>query len=387
MKIAVLGLRGMPDVMGGIETHCEQLYPRMLKLAPELNITVLARSPYVPKGTISYKGITVRPIFAVKHVYFETIAHTFLGLLYARFSVRADVVHIHAIGPGLLIPLAKLLGLSVVFTHHGEDYRRDKWNGVAKQALRMGEHMAARFSDRMISVSRPVARSLAVRNPKLADRIRPIPNGASVTSDLPHDREAADAALERIGVSRGNYAMTVARLVPEKGIHDLLDAVSDLPGDMKLVVVGGAQLQNSYSDSLLARAGDRIIFTGELLRSEIMPLYRNTALFVLASYHEGLPIAALEALALGARVLLSDIEANRDLELPATNYYPVGNVEALRAKLEAIGSIPAGNADVILSRYDWNVVAKETADVFREMSKSRASFEDADLKTAGGGSR
>lgn len=42
------------------------------------------------------------------------------------------MLHIHAIGPALLVPYAKLLGMKVVFTHHGPDYDRDKWGFVAK---------------------------------------------------------------------------------------------------------------------------------------------------------------------------------------------------------------------------------------------------------------
>ena len=45
MKICAIGLRGIPDVMGGIESHCQQLYPKMVRQGAE--VTVLARSPYV----------------------------------------------------------------------------------------------------------------------------------------------------------------------------------------------------------------------------------------------------------------------------------------------------------------------------------------------------
>ncbi|WP_036294482.1 glycosyltransferase family 4 protein [Methylosinus sp. PW1] len=365
MKIVALGLRGVPNVMGGVETHCEQLYPRMRIVAPDIRITVIARALYVPEGRATFQGVDIRPIPAIKNIYLEAVTHTFVGLLYARFAERADVVHIHAIGPGLLIPLAKLLGLPVVFTHHGEDYNREKWNGLAKMALRLGEAQAVRFADRMISVSRPVARSLMERNPALTNRISMIPNGAAVGQWLEADGSAAADALRRLDLEPGGYVMTVARLVPEKGIHDLVDAASDLPDGMKLVIVGGAQMKSAYAEKLLARASERVIFIGELPRDDITPLYANTALFVLASYHEGMPIVALEALSSGARVLLSDIAPNKDLDLSADNYFPVGNVAALRAKLSAIEDVPRANADVILLKYDWNVIARETVELFR----------------------
>ena len=283
------------------------------------------------------------------------------------------MVHIHAIGPGLLVPLAKILGLSVVLTHHGQDYNRDKWNGVSKMALWLGEVLAARFADGIIVVSRPVARAMTTRYPARSKRIRSIPNGTAVERKLDPKGPAAMDALCRLQLKPDSYAMTVARLVPEKGIHDLVDAASGLPEGMKLVVVGGAQMRSAYSEDLLARASDRVIFTGELPRDEIAPLYMNTALFALASYHEGLPIAALEALSSGARVLLSDIAPNKDLDLPPENYFPVGDVEALRTKLGAIEAIPPANTDAILSKYDWMDIARETAEVFRAVA-ARGSF-------------
>lgn len=48
---------------------------------------------------------------------------------------RSDIVHVHAIGPGLVIPLLRVLGKKVVFTHHGPDYDRQKWGFVAKKIL------------------------------------------------------------------------------------------------------------------------------------------------------------------------------------------------------------------------------------------------------------
>lgn len=383
MKIVALGLRGFPNVMGGVETHCEQLYPRIRVIAPDIQITALARAPYVPADRSEFKDVKVRPIPAITNPYLEAVTHTFLGVLYARFSERADVLHIHAIGPGLLVPFAKILGMSVVFTHHGQDYSRCKWNGAAKMALRLGEALAVRFADRIIAVSRPIARSLTTQYPALSKKICSIPNGAAV--ELGHESKnlAALDALRRFGLEQGGYAMTVARLVPEKGIHNLLDAASGLPQGMKLVIVGGAQMRSAYSENLLARASDRVIFTGELPREAIASLYANTALFVLASYHEGLPIAALEALSLGARVLLSDIAANKDLDLPPENYFPVGDVVALRTKFGAIADICPANADAILEKYDWMAIARETVQVFRAAA-ARSSFGDVGLDAAGG---
>ena len=118
MKICAIGLRGIPDVMGGIESHCQQLYPRMVEKGD--SVVVIARSPYV-----------VVSVWTLKHKFLETFMHTFFAILYARIFVHPDVVHLHAIGPALFTPLARLLGMKVVVTHHGADYDRQKWNRLA----------------------------------------------------------------------------------------------------------------------------------------------------------------------------------------------------------------------------------------------------------------
>lgn len=365
MKICVLGLRGIPDVMGGVETHCEQLYPRVkAELGSDASIWVIARRPYVASTARDFRGVQVVPIWATRNKYLEAITHTVLGVFYARFVVGADILHVHAIGPGLTIPLAKLLGTRVVFTHHGEDYRRQKWNGFARAALQAGEYLATRFADATIVVSRSLAETLAVRSGSRASRIVHIPNGATMGQAAEPDG-GPGRLLEHFGLTRDGYVLAVGRLVPEKGLHDLIAAVEAGEGGRKLVIVGAADHDDAYAAGLLAKAGDRTIFTGRLRRSDIDVLYANASLFVLPSYHEGLPIAALEAIGAGAPVLLSDITPNRDLDLAEGNYFPLGDIEALARKIADPSAIPRIDRRAFLERYDWNVIAAGTAEVFR----------------------
>src|SRR5262245_30684169 len=123
MKIVVLGTRGFPNVQGGVEKHCEELYPRLVALGCE--VTVLSRTPYTGSGAYEFKGVKIQPLFCPKHKFLEAPFHTFFGILKAA-RLKPDVVHIHAIGPSLFVPLARLLNLKVVVTHHGHDYERKK---------------------------------------------------------------------------------------------------------------------------------------------------------------------------------------------------------------------------------------------------------------------
>ncbi|MEI4197908.1 glycosyltransferase family 4 protein [Roseovarius sp. E0-M6] len=363
-KLTVIGLRGIPDVMGGIETHCAQLLPHILaNVAPgELKITLLARQAYVDARK-EVNGVEQIPIWAPRHPSAETIVHTLIALLYARFVLRTDLVHLHAIGPGLLAPMARLLGLRLLFTHHGADYRRQKWGPFSRFMLRRGESLAVRFSHRVITVSPSTAKRLQARFPKKADRIVHIPNGFS--SEEPS--EAIPDLLAKHALNAGSYVISVGRLVPEKA-HDLLIKAfqaSRLPlkePPWKLVIVGDSDHASDYARSLSDRAerDENIILVGKVPRKTVLALNAESGLFVLPSYHEGLSIAALEALHSGVPVLLSDIDANLNIGLPQRNYFPVGSTEKLTEKLDADLSDYTQSLNVDLSHFDWQEIARTT---------------------------
>ena len=89
----------------------------------------------------------------------------------------------------------------------------------------------------------------------------------------------------------------------------------DLSGDWRLVIAGDADHEDEYSRKLkvMASKDQRVIMTGFIKGDVLRELYSNAGLFVLPSYHEGLPIVALEAMSYGLPVLVSAIPANMEL--------------------------------------------------------------------------
>src|ERR1700733_4185731 len=116
LYVIVLGLRGIPDVQGGIEKHVEKLCPLLQQMGCDFEVMV--RAPYVRHCDNTWKGIRLLRIWCPKSRSCEAILHTFFGVLVAAVK-RPDVLHIHAIGPALMVPLARLFGLRVVVTHRG----------------------------------------------------------------------------------------------------------------------------------------------------------------------------------------------------------------------------------------------------------------------------
>src|SRR6185312_5078097 len=141
MRVTVLGVRGIPNVQGGIETHAEHLYARLAQMG--CDVEVIVRTPFTPPNARSFGAVRLRRLWAPERAGFEALVHSFIGVLYAGVT-RPDILHIHAVGPAIVTPIARLLGLRVVVTHHGPDYDRDKWGRFARWVLQTGEHVGMR---------------------------------------------------------------------------------------------------------------------------------------------------------------------------------------------------------------------------------------------------
>lgn len=360
LRIAVLGTRGVPDVMGGVETHCQALYPRLV--AKGHSVKLFARSGYVSQKNIyDFMGVKIIPIWAPRKKSLEAICHTTWGIIRVAINRKQfDILHIHAIGPSLLVPLARLFGIPVIITHHGPDYDRQKWGKVAKTILRLGERLGCQYASSIITVSKHIRQCVHLMYGCNADYI---PNGVPIPESIP-----SGDALVKWGLTSRRYILTVGRLVPEKGFHDLISAFSSIETNWQLVIAGAADHEDSYSKGLKQQADNdpRIIMTGFIKGKELGEIFSNAVLFVLPSYHEGLPIALLEAMSYDLSIIASDIPAN--LELASSNEtYPVGNVDTLRSRLQEFIISPTlnpGTRNRIMSEFNWDLVAEQTESIY-----------------------
>jgi glycosyltransferase involved in cell wall biosynthesis len=365
-----LGLRGVPNVPGGIEVHASELYPRLQALGAD--VTVLARSPFrTVNAPTRWQGIAIRWLPCPRLQGVEALVHTFIGVVYAGVR-RPDVLHIHAVGPWLMVPLAKLLGLNVVVTHHGEDYRREKWKPPARALLRLGERMGMLFANERIVISSSL---LELARSKYARDATLIPNGVSEPKPMQPEQ-----LLARYGLTPRRYVIQVSRLVPEKRQIDLIKAfnAAGLPG-WKLILVGGAQGSQRYADLVRREieGNEAIVNTGFLTSPEVQQLLSQAGVFVLPSSHEGLPISLLEAMKLGTPVIASDIVANREVGLDDKDYFGVGDTEALTVRLrEVAAATPQMRAQIgqrLIEQckyFDWDVVAESTMRVMERVARS-----------------
>ena len=359
MTVFVFGTRGIPNIQGGVEKHCEELYSAM----PEnFFITLFRRKSFLHADVPNrYKQIRFIDLVSTKIKGFESFFHSFSAALYCIFH-RSDIVHVHNIGPGIFIPLLKLFRRKVVLTYHSPNYEHEKWNRFAKLILKTGEKFALSGADVVIFVNKDHLKKF---NEKVQKKSYYIPNGVRSM-----ERSEQTDYLKKYDLVPGKYILTVGRITLEKGFDYLIDTFLSLPDKTyKLVIAGGIDHQTSYSKMIgeKARKHDRIVMTGFVKGEELRQLYSHAKIFVLPSYNEGFSLVLLEAMNYKLNVLVSDISATKEVKLSEDSYFQAGNKEMFLQKLHQKLAEPDSLVDYDLSTYQWENIITQTADIYQRL--------------------
>jgi glycosyltransferase involved in cell wall biosynthesis len=363
LRVTMLGIRGFPNVQGGVETHAQNLSLRLAELG--CDVEVIVRSPYIPRTSRrAFGGITLVRLWSPRIKGVEALLHTFLGVLRAAWT-RPDILHIHAVGPALFTPLARALGLRVVVTHHLPNYENEKWGVVGRAVLRLGERAGMMFANGRIAVSAALASRMehVYRVP-----VRVIPNGISKPRRL-----HTTAILTAFGLAPGRYALTVARVDEQKRQLDLIKAFARTSRlSWKLAIVGGADYSSGYARAVAQAARDipDVVLLGHQTGDALAELYTHAGVFVLPSSHEGQPIAVLEAMSYGCPTILSDIPPHREIGAAGAQFVEVGDIAALAERLSATFAAGSGRRldgaehRRLMKNHDWGQIAQHTIDVY-----------------------
>ena len=367
----MFGHKRIPSREGGVEIVVEELSTRMAALAH--NVTCYGRRGHHVSGAkfdgavfTEYKGVKIRSVYTLNKKGLAAVTSSFFAALRASFS-KADVVHIHAEGPAFMCWMPKLFGKHVVVTVHGLDWQREKWkNGLGSKYIHWGEKMAVRFADEIIVLSRNVQEYFWDTYRR---RTSWIPNGATKPECL-----EPEEIVKRFGVAKDDYILFLGRIVPEKGIHYLINAFKQVDTCKSLVIAGGASDTDDYMLYLkeLAKEDDRIRFTGFVQGKVLEELYSNSYVYVLPSDLEGMPLSLLEAMSYGICCLTSDIKECTEVTGEKGISFRKGDVADLATKLQYLcddadvtQKYKSEAADYICKKYSWDAVVEETLTLYQ----------------------
>lgn len=366
MKIAMLGHKRIPSREGGVEIVVEELATRMVQQGHEV-VAYNRKGKHVSDDTYSlanikeYKGIKICQVPTIDKKGLNALVYSVLASIRATFG-KYDVIHYHAEGSCAMLWLPKLFRIKTVATIHGLDWQRAKWGGFATRYLKWAEKMAAKKADEVIVLSRNMQRYFKETYGR--DTVY-IPNGLT----MPQKREAS-LITEKYGLYKDDYILFLARIVPEKGVHYLVEAFLEMDTDKKLVIAGGSSHSLDYYNEILemTKGDNRIIMTGFVQDELLEELYSNCNFYVLPSDVEGMPISLLEAMGYGRRCLVSDIPENTELAMEHAVRFRHGDVADLKEKMEQILLEPhtehPENLEYVQEYFNWDIIVKQTLELY-----------------------
>lgn len=370
LRIAMLGHKRIPTREGGVEIVVNELSVRMV--AKEHRVDVYNRrgshvsgKEFVNRIGKEYEGVRIITIPTFENGKLNAIVYSFLASVRVLFG-KYDVIHYHAEGPCVMLWLPKMFGKRVIATIHGLDWQRSKWSNFASRVLKLGEQIAAKYADEIIVLSSNIQKYFA---DTYGRNVWFVPNGVI----QPEKREVLKIR-ERWNLERNGYFLFLARIVPEKGAHYLIEAYQQIHTNKKLVIAGGSSHSRGYIEELKqkARGNDNILFTDFVGGRELEELFSNAYVFVLPSDVEGMAIGLLEAMSYGNCCLVSDIPENTEVVGQYAETFKKSDVMDLKRKLEklleeeqTVESYKQQAVGYICNKYNWDRVVEETIEVYR----------------------
>jgi glycosyltransferase involved in cell wall biosynthesis len=373
LRIAMIGIRGVPAAYGGLEECAEQVGVRLAQRGHEVMV-------YCRKGTYDnaaeyYKGIRRIVLPSLKTKITDTYSHTLLGMLHV-LEQKPDVIL--AFNPGIasLCAIPKLFGHKIALNPDGFDWKREKWGWFAKRFIHLSAWICTKVVDQMIidavTVKDYYNQTFGCNPPALY-----IPNGCPVEPPEETDVSKGEATdiLRCYGLEKQKYILFLSRHEPENSCQYILDAFKGLDTNMRLFFGGGASYQSPYADSLRNTADPRILFPGPIYdKTHVKVLHHNCYFLVHGNQPGGTSLGLLKAMGLGTCVLSLNTPDNAYAVRDAGCLYQL-SVDDLRENMRflldhprAVREMRTKAVERVKQEYLWDVITDRYEEVLSRLA-------------------
>ncbi len=286
-------------------------------------------------------------------LYAEEVINTiaFMGPL--REALREDdidLLYVQEHWSGRFDHIVRELDLPVVGADHG---------GVSKSVVKLFKRRAFEMAALCYGQTDDECRMIE----RYGGRSKLQPNGCDLAEFFPHPTG-----------QRSTTVLTVTRLTnKQKRTSDLIRAMAELPEEWTLDIVGTGpdkrMLEKLAADLNLS---SRIRFHGFVGHPEVRDFFRRCGVYAMPSANEAVALAALEAMACGAAVVLSQIRAFEQLVTDGINgrLVLVGDVKGLAAAIinawEHRESLGQAASYTVRTRYNTRVLYCQLAESLRD---------------------
>jgi glycosyltransferase involved in cell wall biosynthesis len=325
MRIAILGTRGIPASYGGFETFAEKLSTRLADRGHR--VTVYCRTSNRAVRQRTYHGVELVHLPAIRHKYVETLSHTVVSALHALFR-RYDIVYVcnSANAPICFIPWMRRQ--RTVLNVDGLEWRRAKWNALAKRYYRWAATLAARMPIEVVTDARVIQDYYCEA---LHRQTYFFPYGTEL-----YERGHGADRLAQMGVEPGRYLLYVSRLEPENNALLTVEAYAKVETDVPLVLVGDAPYAQDYIRAVKHAADGRVRFLGYRFGDDYHALQANALAYIQATEVGGTHPALLEALGHGNAILVQDVPQHHEVVADAGRYFARRDAEDLATQMRRV---------------------------------------------------
>jgi len=368
MKIAIMGIRGIPANYGGFETFIEELAPRLVNRGHQ--VTVYGRANMIDYTQKYHRGVRIKILPTIGHKYLDTVIHTLVCTLYS-FFIKYDVVFICNSANAAFTILPRLWGKPTVLNVDGLEWKRKKWNQAGQTFYRISEFLATFLPTAIVSDAREVQNYYLKKFGKTSTFI---PYGA------PDGPVGTVEVLEKLGLKPRDYILYVSRMEPENNAHLIVKAFTRVNPDKKLVMVGDAPYSQDYIKNIKSIADNRIIFTGYVFGQGYRELQSNAFFYVQATEVGGTHPALVEGMGFGNCVLANDVPEHREVLGNAGVYYTKNNVNDIARQMQVLCDAPhlveqyrKTVREWVHERFSWQKVTNDYENLFYRVTHIKKS--------------
>ncbi len=373
-----------PRVVGGISRHCYELSRALVRKGVEVVVVTLefpeARSYEKVDGVEVYrvKVEIGNPNFLVWILIFNHFMEKLSGDLH--WSKKFDLIHVHDWLTTIAgISLKHSIRLNMVLTIHSTEIGRSGGlfdpDSFTKDSIEWwGTYEAAQ----VIAVSSALRREIIEHFKVPEDKITAIPNGVD-TSRLEIEVDINEVERKYGISSNDKIVLSVGRLTSQKGFQYLIRAfpliLSKHPS-ARLVIVGDGWMRGEL-ERIAIETGvrNRVVFTGFIPDKDLVALLKRADVIVVPSVYEPFGITALEGMSLGKPIVASRIGGLAEIiqhEVNGVHVFP-GDPSSIAWGVNRVLEDPdfarriGENArKIVKTKYEWNIIAEKTIEVYRK---------------------
>ena len=314
--------------LGGAERMIAEMAPLLAKSGHHVDVFLFDRTVTPLLRNLEKENIKILPApKGALHMWNPFHIHTLRNLIKKG---NYDIIHTHNSPPQILTAFASLKhNVSLVTTEHNTTNKRRKYS-----LLKWLDPFIYKVYDHIVCVSKMTRDKLIDEVGINPEQVSVIHNGIDLSKFSPDTPPALSKPLPSVNPGEKIILMTGA-FRKQKDQPSLIRAMLLLPDNYHLWLAGGWKLKEA-AEKLSHKLGlqHRVTFLGE--RDDIPALMRKADINVLATHYEGLPLAAIEAMASGKPFLASDVPGVTDIASGAAFLVPPRNPAALAAAIRGI---------------------------------------------------